>query len=140
MPDDSHPRNHGDFSTVGRAEPQAVATMAQQVRSWLGEAVQIDGVRTADITLATYEALANCADHAYRNAGSPGTMAVEVTCDHLGALVRVCVTDEGSWVDPGDEPAALARGRGIHLMRALSDACTVQGTEHGTTVCLHFEE
>lgn len=114
--------------------------MTQQVRTWLDDAVQIDEVRTADIALATYEALANCADHAYRDAGSPGAMAVEVTYDDRSALVRVCVTDEGSWVNPDAGPAALARGRGIHLMRALSDECTVSGTEHGTTVCLHFGE
>ncbi|WP_422742347.1 ATP-binding protein [Mycobacterium sp. WMMD1722] len=135
-----HPRSAGDFSTVSRAEPQAVAAMTEGVRTWLGRAVQIDEVRTADITLATYEALANCADHAYRHAGSPGTMTVEATCDHRNALVRVCVTDEGSWVDPGDGPAVAGRGRGIRLMQALSDDCTVHGTDGGTTVCLHFEQ
>lgn len=90
--------------------------------------------------LATDEALSNCVEHAYRAHPAAGGMVLQVSYDSADSIVKVCVTDQGRWIEP--DPAALnsVRGRGIMLMNALADACTVEGQTHGTTVCLHFHD
>ncbi|BBZ30140.1 hypothetical protein MMAD_44350 [Mycolicibacterium madagascariense] len=126
----------GDWAKTGRADPSTVTYFRELMALWLAEAVLTDPQQHADIVLATDEALANCADHAYRGT-APGTMTLAVSHDAALARVTVCVFDHGSWLDPGpDDPR---RGRGISLMRALSDHCTIEGGPRGTTVCLHFE-
>jgi serine/threonine-protein kinase RsbW len=134
-----HPLGQGDFTRVVRADAAIASRVTQEVRRWLSGSVHIDEQRTADIVLATYEALSNCVDHAYRHFDSPGHMSVEVTYDQPAETVRVCVTDQGSWADPNSHPAEIGRGRGLRLMHALSTEVTVNGTAEGTTVCLHFD-
>jgi serine/threonine-protein kinase RsbW len=65
-------------------------------------------------------------------------MTLTIACDRAEATVQVCVTDHGRWIEP--DPAAInaVRGRGIILMHALADNCTITNDIDGTTVCLHF--
>jgi serine/threonine-protein kinase RsbW len=140
MTDACHPRHElgdADFTTTVPATPPSVSDLTQRVGQWLREA-HVDAQRHSDIMLATYEALANCADHAYRESPSEGSMTLEVS---LGDdTVRVCVTDGGRWVDPQTQQPTNTRGRGLRLMQALCDEFTVNGTDEGTTVCLHFQQ
>ena len=140
MTDACHPRHElgdADFTVTVQATPAAVSDLTRRVGRWL-DAVPVDTQRHSDIVLAAYEALANCADHAYRDCEVTGAMTLEVTLDE--ETVRVCVTDGGRWVDPQTQQPTNTRGRGLRLMQALCDDFTVNGTDDGTTVCLHFQQ
>jgi serine/threonine-protein kinase RsbW len=124
----------------GPARPQALTTFRRLVRNWLTCTVDLNPERESDIVLATDEALSNCVDHAYRDQSATGAMTVKVSYDTSDSVLKVCVTDHGCWIEP--DPAALnnVRGRGVMLMNALADTCTLEGHDYGTTVCLHFED
>lgn len=118
-----------------QAEPLAANMLTQDLVRWLNRQC-IDAARTSDISLAVYEALANCVDHAYR--GADGQMTIEAGYGDAPGTVIVCVTDNGTWVDPESSEVDIARGRGLRLMRALCDELSVDGTDAGTRVCLRF--
>lgn len=88
----------------------------------------------ADVVLASYEALANAAEHAYPiGAGSVDLVAARTT----DGRVLVTVRDHGSWrplpLDPG------LRGRGLLMIRALTQRVEVQQGQDGTTVHMEWE-
>ena len=53
-----------------------------------------------------------------------------------GDHVRICVADSGSWKTPPADPGT--RGRGLLLIRTVSDHVEVEGTDEGTTVEMTF--
>ena len=61
-------------------------------------------------------------------------------CDVEAALddghIHIRVTDSGSWKTPPADPGT--RGRGLLLMRTLSEQVDVDGTADGTTVGMRF--
>jgi serine/threonine-protein kinase RsbW len=136
----THTARTGDLSETVPATAQAVTKLTELARRWVSAAVDVDAERHADIALVTYEALANCAEHAYRDHNHPGTMTLRVSHDPTQATVRICITDHGRWIDPTTLSTRLtnSRGRGLMLMRALTDDLTIDGRDDGTTVCLHF--
>ncbi|MEV4603333.1 ATP-binding protein [Amycolatopsis sp. NPDC049253] len=85
-----------------------------------------------DIALAAYEALINTAEHAYP-AGAAGD--VELRAQHQPGLIRITVTDFGRWDHPPAAPDP-SRGRGLALIRILSDDATIVRTGSGTTVTM----
>lgn len=131
--DDARPT----LTRSARADPQAVARLRRELRRWLDDVVDVETERKADVILATDEALANCADHAYRGRETPGLMTLQVSYDSDNCALSACVSDHGVWVDPNVAANPL-RGRGILLMRAIADDVSVRGTGRGTTVCLEF--
>jgi serine/threonine-protein kinase RsbW len=136
-----HPKHQLGEAEFTRTVPAVAAEAGQltkHVSGWLDHTGRIDAQRSSDIALATYEALANCADHAYRNETHAGAMTIQVSHDCRTDTVRICVTDHGSWITPDTQTARSSRGRGLRLMQALCDDFTVNGTNDGTTVCLHF--
>ncbi|MEH3136103.1 MAG: ATP-binding protein [Mycolicibacterium neoaurum] len=139
LPHPARQSGDADLLVSATAEPTAAGQLSGEVRAWLTRRVRIDSGRIADIVLATYEALANCADHAYRGESATGVMSVEARHDTDARTVRLCVVDRGHWLDPCSKPENPARGRGLTLMRALCDDLTVDGTDSGTRVCLQFE-
>jgi serine/threonine-protein kinase RsbW len=85
-----------------------------------------------DITLATYEAMANCAAHAY--AGGPdGLMTLTAQADCRG--VTVTVSDTGRW--PGPD-ARSREGVGMRLMHVLADEIVMNSDDGGTIVRLSW--
>ncbi len=86
-----------------------------------------------DLVLATYEALANVADHAYPD-GS-GDAWVEAERSAQGELT-VVVTDSGRWRPPPTDPGL--RGRGMALISALAERVAVTRGDNGTTVVMHW--
>jgi anti-sigma regulatory factor (Ser/Thr protein kinase) len=121
-----------------RLKIQKVAAAGQlsgvrhQLAAWLRTAAIPEG-KIADIVLAVNEAAANSIEHAYRN-HKPGKVRVEGEND--GARVHVRIIDKGSWKAAPADPGV--RGRGLLLIRAVSDWLEMDCTPSGTTVNISF--
>ncbi|BBZ43268.1 ATP-binding protein [Mycobacterium parmense] len=124
----------------GPADAGTVALFRRHFRDWLDAHFLLDATRVSDIILGTDEALSNCAEHAYRNRGGRGDMVLDIAYDHQDAAIAVCVTDTGCWIEPDPTASQGLRGRGLILMNALADECTVDGRDDGTTVCLRYHQ
>ena len=115
-----------------RWEGQASADRLTEVR----KAIQ-DWARRADLpldlidalALASYEAMANVADHAYVD-GTLGRVSVLVSAS--SETLDVLVADGGRWQAPDVDPGF--RGRGLLLIRGLAEDVAVTSTDQGTTV------
>ena len=119
-----------------RIESPAVADQLVNVRHrlshWL-RAADVPEEPVYDIVLVASEACTNCVEHAYRGDGA-GTMSLEAHV--VDGEIRVRITDAGSWKTPAVRPGNS--GRGLVLMRALSDALDLHCTPTGTTVDFTF--
>jgi PAS domain S-box-containing protein len=114
------------------AFPARLIDVRHELSAWLSMA-QVPESLAADIVLVVNEACSNCAEHAYRGQ-DPGTMRVQAALEDRH--VRIRVADTGSWKTPPADPGM--RGRGILLMRTLSEDVDLDGTAHGTTVGMRF--
>jgi PAS domain S-box-containing protein len=103
-----------------------------QLAAWM-RAATIPDDRVADIVLAVNEACANSIEHGYRGR-KPGRVRVEGEND--GARVHLRVIDSGSWKPAPADPGV--RGRGLLLIRAVSDWLEMECTPTGTTVDMSF--
>ena len=122
------------------AIPEHAASIRQEFATWLAEHFALDRVKASDIVLAVNEALANAVEAAYADAPEPGVMHVRADFDRASALLTVTVTDEGTWRPAAAQYANSARGRGIPLMRALTDRASIEPTEAGTRVLLQWDD
>jgi anti-sigma regulatory factor (Ser/Thr protein kinase) len=103
-----------------------------RLRRWAtGIGLSVDHVD--DLELASYEALANAAEHAYP-VGIPRIDLEAVAVQDGGALVTV--RDQGQWRPPPADPGT--RGRGLIMIRALADRAEVVPTAGGTTVHMQW--
>ncbi|MGW4589691.1 ATP-binding protein [Amycolatopsis thermoflava] len=84
-----------------------------------------------DVTIATYEAMANVITHAYAD-NMKGAMTVAAV--RTGDVLTVRVADNGQWAR---RPGGPDGGRGLHLMRALAET-TFSADSGGTTVTLRW--
>ena len=89
--------------------------------------------KVADIVLAVNEAVANSIEHGYQGR-KPGK--VRVNGDNDGARVNLKITDKGKWKPAAADPGV--RGRGLLLIRAVSDWLELDCTAKGTTVSMSF--
>lgn len=78
-----------------------------------------------ELTVAVQEACANAVEHAF----GPGTADFAMDAHHAGDEVTIVVRDEGSW----RHTRGTERGRGMPLMRALTDAVDVEAGANGAT-------
>jgi anti-sigma regulatory factor (Ser/Thr protein kinase)/putative methionine-R-sulfoxide reductase with GAF domain len=109
--------------------PSALADLRASARRWLAD-VGVDRDRIGDIILAVGEAASNAVAHAYGPEG--GTVSVALALD--GPSVVATVEDTGSW-----RPArGRNRGRGITIMREVSDELEVDHGDGGTSVTMRF--
>jgi PAS domain S-box-containing protein len=119
-----------------KIEKPAVAEQLSDIRhrlaAWLGAAGIPEGM-AADIILAVNEAAANSIEHAYRGR-KPGKVRIEGEND--GARVHVRIIDKGSWKPAPADPGV--RGRGLLLIRAVSDWLEMDCTPTGTAVNISF--
>jgi len=119
-----------------RIESGATADQLGGIRhrlsGWLRGAEVPDDL-SADIVLVVNEACTNSIEHAYRGQ-DPGTMLLEV--ESVDGEVHVRVADTGSWKTPPTNPGNS--GRGLLLIRAISDSVEVDSTPTGTTVDVSF--
>ena len=88
---------------------------------------------TEALVLASYEAMANTVEHAYRDQ-SQGVLEVRGQVDDKQGRVVVTVTDFGQWQPP--RPSGGLRGRGISLIQGLTSTSTITPTTGGTTVTM----
>ncbi|HTK62530.1 MAG TPA: ATP-binding protein [Pseudonocardia sp.] len=100
------------------------------IRTWAsGAGMSVDD--TADLVLATYEALTNAAEHAYRSGAWTVDLVAARTPD---ARIVVSVRDRGQWRPPPEDPGF--RGRGLSMMRSLAHELDVRADDDGTTVLM----
>lgn len=114
------------------AAPEQLADMRHRIAAWM-QAAAVPESLMADIVLAVNEACANSIEHAYRGQRA-GKLRVEARCD--GAEVGVRTTDFGSWKAAPTNSGY--RGRGLMLIRAVSDWLELDCTPTGTTVDMLF--
>jgi serine phosphatase RsbU (regulator of sigma subunit)/anti-sigma regulatory factor (Ser/Thr protein kinase) len=109
------------------AHPGVLAGLRRTIARWLA-AQDVGTEDMFNLALATSEAAANAIEHAY--GASEGTLTV--TCERLDDAVRTVVEDSGRW----REAQPYGRGRGLAIMRALTDSLDIQRGEDGTVVTL----
>lgn len=119
-----------------RIESDATADQLAGIRHrltlWL-QAANVPDALAADITLVINEACTNSVEHAYRG-HSVGTLLLEV--EAVDGEIRARVTDSGSWKTPAVDPGNS--GRGLILLREISDSVEINNTPTGTTVQVNF--
>ena len=106
--------------------------LRHQLADWLHDA-RVSEEKIADIVLAVNEAVANSIEHGYQGR-KPGK--IRLKGDNDGARVRIKITDKGSWKPAATDPGV--RGRGLLLIRAVSDWLEMDCTPKGTTVDMSF--
>ncbi len=121
------PRPPERLSAHWPAGKDALAGVRRQLGRWL-RAGGANPDEVHDITVACQEACANAVEHAYR----PGPASFSLEAELDAGLVRVTVSDTGSW----RRTRGTHRGRGLVLMRALMDRVDVRQGENGTAVVL----
>ncbi|OCB23144.1 anti-sigma regulatory factor [Mycobacterium malmoense] len=127
------------LTCAGAADAATAAQWRRVLRRWLHEATEAPAEVRDDIILSVNEALANCVEHAYRAHPTAGTMKLQASHDLAAQAISVCVSDRGSWQHPPAQRLSdPRRSRGIALMHALADHCTINARPNGTTVCLDF--
>jgi anti-sigma regulatory factor (Ser/Thr protein kinase)/putative methionine-R-sulfoxide reductase with GAF domain len=109
----------------------AVASSLRDIRAaarrWLAT-VDAGPEDVMDVLLAVGEATSNVVEHAY----GPGGGMVHVRLELHRADVLVTVRDNGSWRAPrGDN-----RGRGTHIIEAVTDELTIDRRSDGTEVVI----
>ncbi len=118
------------------AAPGALRALRHDLMAWV-LAAGVDEGRAGDIVLASYEALANVADHAYDGAGAG---LVDVDASLSPGRLEVVITDHGQWRAPvpDTQPVSL-RGRGLLLLRASADRADITSGDSGTVVRLTWD-
>jgi anti-sigma regulatory factor (Ser/Thr protein kinase) len=111
------------------AESSSVALARGALRRFFA-GTALDERRTHDAMIAVAEAISNTIEHAY--AGRPN-QTFTLRARYEGAACVVFVDDGGRWND-ADTPS----GRGVALMRQLSDDCSFSRGVNGTSVMLRF--
>ncbi|HEY2600410.1 MAG TPA: SpoIIE family protein phosphatase [Thermoleophilaceae bacterium] len=110
------------------AEPESLALMRREVERWLSS-IGVPEEIAYELKVACGEACMNAVEHAY----PPGDSVFEVHAVNLGERVEIVVRDFGFWRPPR---AGSDRGRGLELMKRLTDSMKVVPGSEGTTVHL----
>ncbi|MCV7007748.1 SpoIIE family protein phosphatase [Mycobacterium gordonae] len=119
-----------------RIEAEATAENLAPVRraltSWL-RAADVSDLQAADIVLVISEACTNCVEHAYQG-HEVGTMLLEMTA--TDGEIRARITDSGTWKPPAADPGN--GGRGLPLMKVMSESMRIDDRPDGTTIDIIF--
>lgn len=114
------------------ADPGELPGVRGQLRDWLS-GLALDPARAYDLLLAAGEACTNSVEHGHRGDRRPVRVEALV---HEG-MVRVTVSDGGSWAEPAAPAGRPAlRGHGVAMMRALVADFDLTVGAAGTTVAL----
>lgn len=117
------------------AKADQLAALRRTLKDWLNAAA-VPHDLAADLVAAANEACSNSIEHAYRN-GAAGTddipnSRVVLTAECDTQTVNIVVMDTGHWKPRAADPGP--RGRGIDMMRALTEDLEIDHTETGTRV------
>ncbi|WP_280249321.1 SpoIIE family protein phosphatase [Nocardia abscessus] len=110
------------------ARADELAVLRRTLKGWMAAAA-VPHDLAADLVAAANEACSNSIEHAYRN-HADGRVRLSATCD-IDTVVIV-VTDTGDWKPRASDPGY--RGRGIDMMRALTEELDIDHSGPGTTV------
>jgi anti-sigma regulatory factor (Ser/Thr protein kinase) len=105
----------------------AIPQIRRGLRVFL-DTTELSDDESQDLVLAACEAATNAVEHAQH----PELPFFDVSAEIGLGIVTVEVRDHGRWLEPTPSPY---RGRGLAMMRALSDT-TVSVGAHGTTVTI----
>ena len=118
------------------AAPAALRRLRHDLMAWV-LAAGVERDRAADIVLASYEALANVADHAYDGSASG---VVDLDAAVHPDRIEVVITDHGQWRTPVPDPQPVSlRGRGLLLVHASADRADITSGDEGTVVTLAWD-
>ncbi len=115
------------------ADVSHLAPSRSALRSWLGQA-GLGADQVQNVLIAAGEAVANAIEHGHRDRPE-GTVSLHATA--LVDRLHVTVTDNGTWKTPRKVVAGVGRGRGIGLMRGLTEGFAIDSGDAGTTVNLY---
>ncbi|MDP7725808.1 SpoIIE family protein phosphatase [Mycobacterium sp. TY814] len=119
-----------------RLETPATAENLAPIRRALTPWLQAAGVlelQASDIVLVISEACTNCVEHAYEG-HEVGTMRLDVEASD--GEIHARIVDSGSWKPPAADPGN--GGRGLPLMRVMSESMEIDHRPDGTTVDIVF--
>ena len=137
FPSSTDVANTERFERIGiAADAENAARVREEFARWLEQFFDLDPIRSSDVVLAINEALANAAEFAYLSAGRVGTMDMQARYDLDAATLTAMISDSGVWRMSDPNSASRTRGRGIPLMRALSDRASIESSSEGTQVLL----
>ncbi|OBF30258.1 hypothetical protein A5724_23855 [Mycobacterium sp. ACS1612] len=135
----NNPRPDGHvFVGSGTADVATVSQLRRDFADWLGQRFALDEIKLSDAILAVYEALANAAEFAYVGRPAPGALSIEARHDNTSNRLDVTIRDFGTWRETVHTVPDNTRGRGIPLMKALTDEAQIDRTPTGTVVVLRF--
>jgi serine/threonine-protein kinase RsbW len=116
----------------GPSLPFQLGAVRNRMATW-AEGLGVAPETVDDLVLATHEALANVADHAYPHGDSSGGTTAFLDAELTGdGEIVVVVRDEGRWQPPPSDSGW--RGRGLLIIRGLSDDADIHHDDTGTTV------
>jgi anti-sigma regulatory factor (Ser/Thr protein kinase) len=103
-----------EFIRQAPADARHLVELRRTLQRWVAD-LGLSFELQQDVVLASYEAMANSAEHAYRQS-APG--AIDVHAIHAGDKLTVTVTDQGTWKRP--DGSDTFRGRGLKMIQALA--------------------
>nr|WP_198428071.1 SpoIIE family protein phosphatase [Nocardia bovistercoris] len=112
------------------AHADRLAALRRSLKGWFAAAA-VPHDLASDLVAAANEACSNSIEHAYRDAGDDEHI-VELTATCDTQTVAIVVADSGTWKPRSADPGH--RGRGIDMMRALTEELDIDHTDTGTTV------
>jgi len=124
----------GDLHFRVPAVPGRLAGLRHALAEWAARA-GLPEEDTEALVLASYEAMANTVEHAYRDQ-TLGLLDLRAQVDDAESRVVVTVTDYGQWKPP--QLSGGLRGRGLTLIQGLTSTSTITPTTDGTTVTMFW--
>lgn len=122
-----------------------VARVRREFGHWLQQHYCVDQPRRSDLVLAVNEALINAAEYGRPDRGGGGIVVFDAVYDQGAQTLTVTVSNHGRWrlteAETCTEPGQLAiRGRGVALLRLLSDELRISSSDAGTEVSLGWTD
>lgn len=124
----------GDLHFRVPAVPSRLAGLRHALAEWATR-VGLAEEDTEALVLASYEAMANTVEHAYRDQ-TQGLLDLRAQVDDQQSRVIVTVTDYGQWKPP--QLSGGLRGRGLSLIKGLTSTAMITPTTGGTTVAMFW--
>lgn len=116
------------------ADPTHLVRIRRELAGWLAP-LRLSTDEVERIVLAVDEAAANAVCHAY-GPGESGVVELTLWTEENAASTTLCIeiVDHGSWRPPAEKP--VSGGRGIGLIRAMTDATLIHYDGRGSRVLL----
>ncbi|QUH02443.1 ATP-binding protein [Saccharopolyspora erythraea] len=129
------PADPADLHCAGvPAEPRQLSRLRHRLVQWAARTA-LGTDQSEALVLATYEALANTAAHAYPD--GTGVVDLHASYHPASGSVEVTVTDHGRWRPPPADRDGLG-GRGLVLIRNMTDHTDVEFGPAGTRVTMRW--